>query len=46
MDYYQLLGGLATIVLTVLFGVMSLAPLVTRPDHEHDARVGLVRQSR
>jgi hypothetical protein len=34
MYYYHILGGLAVTILTILFGVMSLAPLFTCPEDE------------
>jgi len=34
MYYYHILGGLAVTILTILFGMMSLVPLLMRPDDE------------
>ena len=34
MDYYHIVGGLVVTILTFLFGAMSLAPLLMRPDDE------------
>jgi len=34
MHYYHILGGLATTILTIIFGAMSLVPLLTRPEDE------------
>ncbi len=34
MYYYHILGGAAVTILTVLFGVMSLVPLLIRPEDE------------
>jgi hypothetical protein len=45
MDYYQILGGVTTTVLTLLFGVLSLAPLVTRPDGEPAMPDGLLQRN-
>ena len=34
MYYYHILSGLAVTILTILFGILSLVPLLTRPEDE------------
>ena len=45
MHYYHTLGGLVVTILTILFGAMSLAPLITRPEGEPTAPDGRLWQS-
>ncbi len=37
MFYYHILGGATVTILTILFGVMSLVPLLVRPQDEPGA---------
>ncbi len=37
MYYYHILSGATVTILTILFGVMSLVPLLTRPEDDPGA---------